>query len=494
MVNISSMKKILTVSSIIAVCILVGFGIGFGIGRAVRSLRGERTVVILSTNDIHAAIGNFPRLATAVAACRDTAEVVLADAGDRWTGNAFVDLADRPRRPIIDLMNRLGYDVATYGNHEFDPGQAYLDEMTALCGFPVVCANLRSDTSSFRQPAPFAVVERGGVKIGFVGVVTNYGHNGHPDGNDACFAGLTFPDPQQAAREHFAAAAAGCDVPVLLSHMGDDKDMELAASFDGYPLMIGGHTHRVLDTLVGGVRVVQTGKTLRNIGAATLRFRGRRLESVEYRNVPLSDYEPDPVYDSIVKALESNPALLAPIGSVAAELDKTGLAAFETSAIAEATGADVVFYHRGGIRLDRLPAGGVSTAAVFDLEPFSSTVVEVDMTPEEMERMIVAKYNDTKNAKESHCIDIFSNIPYHIAVDGTGEAAGVEFDTLERGRAYRVAMCSYIWNNYDDVEGGNLSPDELPVTDILIDYLRRHSPVAFSCKPLQDERRIAGGR
>ena len=51
----------------------------------------ERTLVLLSTNDMHAKIRNFPRLAAAVEACRDTAQlVVLVDAGDRWTGNAYV--------------------------------------------------------------------------------------------------------------------------------------------------------------------------------------------------------------------------------------------------------------------------------------------------------------------------------------------------------------------------------------------------------------------
>lgn len=484
------MKRFFAISVFLLLLVAAGFGVGYGVGRAVRALRSERTVVVLSTNDIHAKIANFPRLATAVGLCRDTVPTILVDAGDRWTGDAFVDLALEPRRPIIDLMNRLGYDAATFGNHEFDPGQAYLDKMVALCDFPVVCANLTSDTASFVQPEPYAVVERGGVKLGFLGVVTNYGHNDHPDGNDACFEGLTFPDPQQAARDYAARLAAECDVPIVLSHMGDDKDMELAASTSRYPLVIGGHTHRELDTLIGRVRVVQTGKNLRNVGVTTLRFRGRRLKSVDYRNVPLAGYAADPVYDSIVGVIKSNPVLLAPIGTVAADMDKVAVAAFETSAIAEATGADVVFYHNGGIRLDRLPAGGVSTADIYDLEPFSSTVVTLVMTPEQMERMIVVKYNDTKNAKESHRVDLFSNVPYHITVDDAGEATGVVFDTLERGRAYRVAMCNYIRNNYEAVDGEPDGADEILVTDILVDYLRRHSPLAFSGRPLQDEWRV----
>ncbi|MDE5622574.1 MAG: bifunctional metallophosphatase/5'-nucleotidase, partial [Alistipes sp.] len=89
----------------------------------------ERTVVVLSTNAMHARIQRFPRLAAAVAACRDTVPTLLIDAGDRWTGDAYVDKAPTPGMPMIRLMNRLGYDVATLGNHEFDFGQAFLGRM-----------------------------------------------------------------------------------------------------------------------------------------------------------------------------------------------------------------------------------------------------------------------------------------------------------------------------------------------------------------------------
>ena len=114
----------------------------------------ERTLVLLSTNDMHAKIQNFPRLASAVEACRDTAQlVVLVDAGDRWTGNAYVDMAPTPGMPMIALMNELGYDVATLGNHEFDHGQAFLGRMIDSMDFEVVCANVVSDTCSF-PPLP----------------------------------------------------------------------------------------------------------------------------------------------------------------------------------------------------------------------------------------------------------------------------------------------------------------------------------------------------
>ena len=161
----------------------------------------ERTVVLLSTNDIHANILRFPQLAAAVGACRDTADlVVLLDAGDRWTGNAYVDKAPTPGMPMIRLMNRLGYDVATLGNHEFDFGQAFLGRMIDSMDFEVIAANVASDTCTFPQLPPYAIVERGGVRFGFVGAVTNYEGPGHPAGNKESFRGLRFPDPQREAR------------------------------------------------------------------------------------------------------------------------------------------------------------------------------------------------------------------------------------------------------------------------------------------------------
>lgn len=74
---------------------------------------------------MHANIENFASLVTAVNLCRDSVATLLVDAGDRWTGNVYVDLAEG-RLPIIDLMNHIGYDAATLGNHEFDKGAALL--------------------------------------------------------------------------------------------------------------------------------------------------------------------------------------------------------------------------------------------------------------------------------------------------------------------------------------------------------------------------------
>ena len=452
----------------------------------------ERTVVVLATNDMHAAIDNFPRLATAVRQCRDTVATVLVDAGDRWTGNVFVDRAAEPRRPIIDLMNRLGYDAATFGNHEFDPGQAYLDKMMKLCDFPVVCANVVSDTCTFAQPEPYVVIKRNGVRIGLLGVVTNYGHNNHPDGRDDCFTGLSFHDPMERARELGDELASKCDVAALLSHMGADKDFQFAQESprSPYKFIISGHTHQLLDDHVNSLHIGQTLKNLQYVGVWVLRFKGRKLTGIDYRNVPLADYEPDAEFAAMVADIESDTDLHSEAGRFVAPVTKAGLAALFNQAALAATGCEVSFYHRGGIRKDALD-GVVTCADVWNLDPFNSYMHTVLMTYEQMERMIITKFNDTQNAKESHCVDLFSNLPYTIRTSPEGEAVAVEFATLQRGRKYRTALCSYVFSTYDDVDCEVVELETAVVTLMMFDWLKSHNPADLSDEELQTIRPAA---
>ena len=344
------------------------------------------TVVILSTNDIHAHIEKFPQLAEAVKKCRDTVKnVILVDAGDRWTGNVYCDRAAEPRRPIIDLMNRLRYDVATFGNHEFDAGQAFLGVRTAQCRFPVVCANIVSDTATFPQPAPYAIVERGGRRIGFVASVTNYDHNNHPAGHDENFAGLTFTDAVDAVADR-QSLRDECDALVALTHIGTKKDRVLAEKAPRYDVIVGGHSHDETNETVGGVLVTQTGKNLDNVGVTVLRFRGDELVEKSFRLVPLAGYEPAPAYQRMVEGYYSDPALRAKVADLRGRLDKTGLANVFTEAVREAGKADVGIYHIGGVRLDSL-AGEVVAADIYNLDPFGSKLVTAEMTADELARL-----------------------------------------------------------------------------------------------------------
>ena len=444
--------------------------------------RREQTFVILSTNDIHASLGNVPRLATAIKECRDTVFTIVADAGDRWTGNAYVDLAT-DRLPIIRVMNSLGYDVATLGNHEFDAGQQTLSNAVTYADFPIVCANMQSKDKRFNRIAPVSrITTPQGVDVDIVGVVTSFA-DGRPDGNEASFEGLTFENAIDVAERECRQSAG--DVKILLSHMGDDRDMELAARYAGYDMIIGGHTHRLLDTLVNGTVIGQTERKLKYVGVTRVKMRGRNVVGVEYENIPLSNYAEDEEAKALVADIETNPALKVVVGTVAKSLNHEGLGNLQTEVLRDATRADIGIYHKGGIRLEELPKGEVTVKMLFDNEPFFSRVHTAEMTPADLRRLIIEKYNDATNAKEAHRIDLYATTPYNIIVDKSDMAYDVEFPRLKEGNYYTVAIADYVARNYKGFNARNEVRTPLLVYDLDVAYFAKHSPVKISSQPRQ---------
>ena len=435
--------------------------------------RTEQTLVILSTNDMHGKIQRFAELATAVRECRDTTDMVLlVDAGDRWTGNAYVDLVAEHGRPIIELMNHVGYDAATVGNHEFDFGQAHLGAiLDSVAAFPVLCANVQSDTATFPAPRRSIILERGGLKIGLVGVVTNYENRGFPAGKMSSFEGLRFSDPQEAAIAEAEALRGEVDLLVLLSHMGDDRDRELISRCDRYDLVVSGHTHELLDTVVCGTQLGQTYKDLRNVGVTRIRMQGKRVAEISYENIPIGNFEADPEVAAMVAEYYADEELNRPIGSFARTASQLALANWFVELAKRDTKAEVGFYHIGGVRLDSIAAGSVGTAMVFDLEPFSARMATTEMTPAQMRQMIVTKYNEP--TREGHRYDLVSTTPYRIITNSADEAVDVEFPTLSEGRSYRVTISDYAFKNYLAIDQSKGTIGGRRLTEMMIDALGR---------------------
>ena len=467
------MKKVVSIVTAFAFSFFLLFFVGYR----------KSEFVILSTNDMHASLDNIARLATAVEKCRDTVFTIVVDAGDRWTGNAYVDLAEG-RLPIIRLMNAVGYDAAALGNHDFDAGQQVLDGAVEKAQFEVVCANMESNGEWLDDvEESVQIVTPDGVEVDFVGVVTSYS-NGHPDGNDNNFEGLQFEDPQVVAERECNESDG--DVKVLLSHMGHDRDLALAERYNGYDVIIGGHTHKILDTLVNGTIVGQTGRKLKNVGVTKVKMRGRRVVNIEYENIPLNNYAKNAEVERVIKEIEANPALKVVVGTMAHSTNHVGLCNLQTKIIKEATGADVGIYHRGGVRIiEGLPAGDVTVKTLFDNEPFFSQVHTCEMTPAQLRKLIVEKYNDTVNAKESHVVDLYATTPYTIITDEKDMAYDVEFPRLKEGAKYKVAIADYVARNYAHFERENEVRQPMLVYDLDKAYFEKNSPVKVSNEPLQ---------
>lgn len=255
----------------------------------------DKRLVILHTNDTHSTIlpisplvedtmkanrGGFVRRIALLAAERQkNPDLLLFDSGDFSQGSSYYTLFKGEVE--VSLMNRMGYDAATLGNHEFDFGVDNLAEQLRRANFPVVCANYDFGTTALADVVrPYVVLKRQGLRIGVFGLCPQ------PDGliSTENWAGITYRDPVLAARETVATLRSRerCDVVICLSHLGwsassPEADPAVFSHLEGVDLVLGGHSHTymkdlewVTDSAGHSVPVDQNGKHAIFIGRTVL--------------------------------------------------------------------------------------------------------------------------------------------------------------------------------------------------------------------------------
>ncbi|MEG0993858.1 MAG: metallophosphatase [Bacteroidales bacterium] len=255
----------------------------------------QKEIVILHTNDTHSQIepnpatasrnadeGGMVRRAAAIEQIKnESPNVILVDAGDFVQGSPYYNFFKGEVE--IRMMNLMGYDVGTLGNHEFDNGIEELARLLAMAKYPIVCANYDvKDTPLEPYVKPTAVIEKAGIKIGFIGIGID------PEGLIAKknFGGIKYLDPVKTVNKYARELKdAGCDMVVVISHIGynEDKDNRgdrmLAINSLDVDLIIGGHSHTDLKGCVEvpnqegkPVKITQTGKSGFRLGRINIEF------------------------------------------------------------------------------------------------------------------------------------------------------------------------------------------------------------------------------
>lgn len=217
-------------------------------------------LTILHTNDTHSQVepksndqcGYARRMGLIHQERKADKNLLLVDAGDFCQGTPYFNIYKG--RVEIDAMNKMGYDAATLGNHEFDNGLDTLATILKLADFPFVCANYDfTGTALEGIVQAYTIVRKGQLKIGIFGLGCD------PKGliADKNFLPVKFLHPYPVAQAMAdTLRAQKCDVVVCLSHLGtfgkapeDLCDTTLAAHTRGIDVIIGGHTHRLYEHL-----------------------------------------------------------------------------------------------------------------------------------------------------------------------------------------------------------------------------------------------------
>lgn len=225
-----------------------------------------KTLAILHTNDVHSRIyptdpnsadkrsadkGGFLRVASFVEEQRaKIPNLLLFDCGDFSQGTPFYNLFYGEVE--IKLMNSIGYDAGTIGNHEFDYGVENMARLFKMANHPIVCSNYDVEGTPLEGLVePYVILKRNGLKIGILGLGTQL-EGMVPAGKSG---GITYRDPFDKANTIAGILKEkGCDVIICLSHLGLNSstpdgacDRNLASKTRNIDIILGGHSHTYME-------------------------------------------------------------------------------------------------------------------------------------------------------------------------------------------------------------------------------------------------------
>jgi 5'-nucleotidase len=463
-------------------------------------------VTVILTNDVHGQLdplppsplrpflqtqpaGGYAHLATMVRAARreaaeQKASFLLLDAGDIFQGTPIGN--ETRGTAVVEAMNTLDFDAMALGNHEFDYGVGNLLRLVRMAEFPVLAANV----AGLREVKPYVVLAppRVPCRIAVIGLVTP--ETPRITGPGAT-RGVRFSDPASATRALMKEVEA--DLYVVVSHIGREDDLKLAAEVPGIALIAGGHSHTPVVERVGETLVLQTharGLSLAR-GDLVLERDGWKIKESSGRLLPVDPRSApaDPAVTAVIEkhGKDLDARLKEVVGELAAPARRDDATAgnWMTDVIRRVGKADVAFMNRGGIRCD-LEKGPVTRADCYRLMPFENDVVSMDLTGAELRELLDRHFR----ASESPYRLDWSGLV--VDVEGaSGAYAVVAIEVagkpLDPAGTYRVATNSFLATGGDGFEafrrGRNVEHSGALIRDALAQDLEERSPVTPPGEP-----------
>jgi len=369
-------------------------------------LAAQKEIVVLSINDYHGALApagknvGAAKLADAlkVEKAKNPEGTIIVSAGDNYQGSAMSNLLYG--EPVSAVFIEMGIELSAVGNHEFDWGIDRITKWAEDGGLTFVCANIYDKRTN--EPVgwakPYVILDRAGVKVGFVGLAT-------PEtaykALKANVENYNFNDPVATLVNWVPKVkAAGADIIIALTHLGSFQDKEgkitgeAADLFqvDGVDAVISGHTHQSVSGLVNGKPLVQAYYNGRTFAKMTFVFdENNKLVSAE----PSLDHlynRPDTLKDdantlAIYNRYETElqPILGKVLGKTTVELGHDRYAGpsllgeWTCEVMREKVGVQIAMTNGGGLRTN-IPAGEVTAGKLYEVMPFDNTLYTMKLS------------------------------------------------------------------------------------------------------------------
>ena len=244
-------------------------------------------IIILHLNDVHCGVNDTIGYDGFVLyrdeLLKKNPNIICVDVGDHVQGGTLGSISEGSA--IIDIMNKVGFDVAILGNHEFDYGVERLSQLENNITSRYISSNFcfkKNKTSIFE---PYKIIEKGGKKIAFIGVLTpltfskTYLSTLRDSNGEAIYDFLTGNNNQDLydAIQNYINKARneGADYVILLTHIGMDVEQYtsngLLSKLENVDAVLDGHTHVIYNKTTKDknnkdIHISQTGTKLQSIG------------------------------------------------------------------------------------------------------------------------------------------------------------------------------------------------------------------------------------
>lgn len=499
------MKKNLLISILLVLVLLVSI-VPFSVAAEEAEIKD---IVILHTNDIHSrVIGaeapgadgrpvkkgviGYARYKTIIDTMKEVNEgrVLVLDAGDAIHGQNFATMSKG--QSVIRLMNELGVQAMTNGNHEFNYGKQELLDAVKEADFPVMSANIVDENGEL----PFAantIFEIEGIKIGVFGLTTpETKYKANPKNTE----GYEFLDVAEVAQAQVdALKEEGADVVILLAHLGVDEASEVNTltvldKVKDIDVIIDGHSHTLLPEgeMHGETLLAQTGAHLANVGVVTLSFNGKEVVEKKAEVITFLEamqYAENEEIKASIAAIEEENARVTEVevAELSADLEgeredvrtrETNMADLITDAMLKRTGADAVITNGGGIRAS-IAAGTVTFGDLLTVLPFGNMVTVIEVSGQDIQDAL--NYGVDAYPEPAGKFPQVAGITYVIAKDGDANVAKdimIAGEALDLEATYKLATNDFMavgGDGYTMFEGKEQIVLEGLMVDVVRDYV-----------------------
>ena len=399
-------------------------------------------IVILYENDVHCVVEGYSKLSAMKKELKETHKHVgVVSGGDYIQGSSLGVISQGEY--IVNLMNLVGYDAVTLGNHEFDYRLERLEELVGMMDTKPICCNfseIDADESYFK---PYSMVSYGNVDIAYIGITTPStiasssptqfrDENGEPI---YTFNPNTLYDIVQNNID--SAKSAGAEYVIALSHIGyaDDaiygnlEDVEtLIKNTDGFDVVLDAHSHSVIEEKLiideGGNEVVlsSTGTKFEYIGKLVIsngNFDTQLIKTADYQNTDSAVDAYLQQIDSEYGELGNRKVAYSEVNLITHDADgnrlvrkaETNLGDLCAEAMRSSVDADIGYVNGGGIR-SNINAGDVKFNDLLAVFPFNNTVVLAQISGQTIKDML--EMSMMKWPSEDGCFPHLSGVTFSI--------------------------------------------------------------------------------